>query len=265
MSKNSKEPRLSILIVHYNDIRSLAECLDQIDGGIDVDYEVLIANNNPKHRLHIEEVTTKAKKKPQVIHSDKNIGFGSAQNILARKARAKVFFILNPDVTQISIEADTIKLLESGSHQGIIAPQVFDRSGNVERWSSGDEVTPLSTIQKKLLAPKKRKHLNKTNVGWVTGAAFFITKDAYVNVGGFDESFFLYFEDVDLCRRVREMDYEVCIDPSCSVTHLAGTSKDSDESQDAYYAQAQKYYFTKYYGRFVGAMMSQLRAIQKKY
>jgi N-acetylglucosaminyl-diphospho-decaprenol L-rhamnosyltransferase len=63
-----------------------------------------------------------------------------------------------------------------------------------------------------------------TDVDWVSGACFLVRRDAFESVGGFDESYFMYVEDVDLCWRLRRAGWSVCYEPTASVTHLQGLS-----------------------------------------
>ncbi len=264
-SKNKQKPRLSILIVHYRGCDVLEECLHQIQESVNVEYEVLIGNNNPQDRVSIEKITTTKQGSFSVIHNKRNIGFGPAHNALAGIARSETLLILNPDIKKINLHEDVITLVEENNQWGMIAPQILDIQGNPQEWSSGDVVTPLSTVWNKIATPKKNRCNSVESVGWVTGAAFFISKDLFTDIGGFDEKFFLYFEDVDLCRRIKAKDFEIGIDPKSQMTHIAGTSRDSDKSRDEHYAQSHRYYFTKYHGHFVGSVMSYVRRIYKKY
>jgi len=129
--------------------------------------------------------------------------------------------------------------------------------GQVQQWCCGPR-TSLERIVKNNLGIVPRKFWESNTpipVDWISGAAYMIRKEIFEHAGGFDENFFMYFEDEDLCWRVRELGYEVYYLGNISIIHLEGKSSSKDESRSArshlafkkeIYFPSQDYFFKKH-------------------
>ena len=104
----------------------------------------------------------------------------------------------------------------------------------------------------------ERKFRSRCDVGWVTGAALFIRRDVYQRLGGFDDNLFMFFEDKDLCFRVRQSGLRVAYDPSISLIHLKGGSSGGDSSAfvRTKYRESQRRYYEKNLPAFDRKMLS---------
>lgn len=98
---------------------------------------------------------------------------------------------------------------------------------------------------------------------WVSGAALFIRRELFQKLGGFDENFFMYYEDIDLCRRAKKIGSEVIHFPVVEIRHFGGKSflKNSDGLQKKYFYNSQDYYFKKHFGRKTAFITRLLRKI----
>ncbi len=86
-------------------------------------------------------------------------------------------------------------------------------------------------------------------VDWVSGAAMVVRKSVFTQIGGFDENFFMYFEDIDLCWRAKQRGWQVAVYPKISLIHFVGQSAGGFKQRKKYYYQSQDYFFKKHYGQ----------------
>ncbi|HVY06722.1 MAG TPA: glycosyltransferase [Burkholderiales bacterium] len=153
-------------------------------------------------------------------------GFGSNHNAAFRNCRTPYFCVLNPD---IQLRENPFPALIDELHRqavGVAAPQVTDPAGNIE--DSARRFPTAGIIMRKLLGLSDKQDYEATrhafSPDWIAGMFMLFRSNVYSEVGGFDERYFLYYEDVDLCRRLRGRGYDVRVLPSVSVTHDARRS-----------------------------------------
>lgn len=237
---------LSIIIVHYGKNDHLFECLHSLSiSGVATLGEVIIVNNNTKRLPNAFRIFSFIRE----IALEKNIGFGSAANVGARIANGTRLFFLNPD-TRILL-ADTLdRISQKGPHQrkkGIIGGGLLNENYHREPWGGGKATRLWDILAKRLFLYKgtlSYQHKVST-VDWVSGASLSIEKDIFLSVGGFDEKFFLYFEDMDLCLRVARYG-AACYDGTIKILHYGGKSFSEKAEQKRHYFTSQKHYFHKH-------------------
>lgn len=259
---NSK--KLSIIIINYRSQDPLKECLDSIFDKIPsgVDYETIVVNNDSQEKL---KILKDAYSEAVFIDHKKNIGFGPAVNLAAWRAQGEYLFLLNPDakISEGKIEK-ILDLFSSNNSLGVVGPKILEKSGEIQSWSAGKEVTLMKVLFNNLKFRKKWKKFRSQcpqEVDWVSGAAFFVPSYLFKSLGGFDEEFFMYFEDVDFCRRVRQQEKKVLFWPYLSVIHEGGRSLADGEKRKKYFYSSQDYYFKKHFGNFKFKTLKFLRRI----
>ena len=159
----------------------------------------------------------------KLIRNEAPKGFGANQNAAFKHCASSYFCVLNPDI-QIG-ENPFPQLLEELREPkvGVVAPRILDRDGNIE--DSARRFPSPWFIARKLLGltagldyPIGQTPLSPD---WVAGMFMLFRKDVYAELAGFDERYFLYYEDVDLCRRLRKRGYDVRLIPAVSAIHDA--------------------------------------------
>jgi GT2 family glycosyltransferase len=162
-----------------------------------------------------------------VIENSKPQGFGANHNQAFQTygEKASFFFVLNPDLRiKEDIFSGCSALLERDSRIGVVAPKVVNEHGAVE--DSMRELPTLFILGKKLLG----KYHDKQEVyceqdlcypDWVAGMCMGFRQDTFVMLDGFDEAYFLYYEDVDLCSRIWLSGKKVCVQQQYQVIHQA--------------------------------------------
>jgi len=246
-----KKIDISIIIPNYKSKRYLRKNLSSICEKIAlVRKEIIIINNDKEENLEdIQEEFPNIK----ILDHKKNVGFGAAVNLGVKKSSGKYLFFLNPDCEIISDNIEQIiSEFETNKKVGIIGSQLVGMDNEIQEWIAGKEVTLWNLIRNNICFSSSQKICSsreKTKVHWVSGAAMFIKKGLFDEIGGFDERFFMYFEDVDLCKRVRKIGKIICFFPKFKVKHIGGGSCLNKKIQKRDYFDSQRYYFKKHNGK----------------
>jgi len=166
-----------------------------------------------------------------VIYNRANLGFGPAMNIGASKARGVALLLLNPDC--LVTENDLRRLLEvqkDNPRAGVIGAVVCDEDGCPDPASWRRDPLLRRALNTVFHRPGEginiREEIPETVIQAeaVSGALMMMPRVVFNRIGGFDQDYFLHCEDLDLCRRVRDMDYEVLLAGDVRVVHAKGTS-----------------------------------------
>ncbi|MEK7533749.1 MAG: glycosyltransferase [Patescibacteria group bacterium] len=261
--KNSEKIKLSIIIVHYRVKNDLFNCIDSINkSNPNVSYEVIVVDNDEQKT--IEKELKKKFPKVKYIKSPGNIGFGAGNNLGARYAEGSCFFFLNPDTIVSTKAIDALfKFIHNKKNVGVVAPLLYDMGNKVYSQQGSrslgvlegivvlsflNKLFPNNYISKKYLLASWNK-INTQEVDVVPGTAFMIKKRIFEKVGGFEEKLFLYFEEFDICNRVKNLGYNIYIVTDAKVKHLWGVStKKANFDIKKIFEKSRFYYFRKHYG-----------------
>jgi GT2 family glycosyltransferase len=236
---------ITFIIVNYKSKNSLLHCLNDLIQLPDINKCEIIIVNNDNTTLSLPKYNSF---KIQIIESKTNIGYGRANNLGLLYANGKYICFLNPDTHSFCPHFIQI-VQEIQNNKIIVAPQIKTENDNVEPWSVGDEITLTQLIKNKCnLHNKKWLSQKKCSVDWVSGAALFVSKKFITELGGFDEDFFLYFEDVDLCKRATDSGGKIYYLPNYYLTHTNGVSSKHDvQKQKKCYYNSQDLFFNKHH------------------
>lgn len=254
--------KVSFVIVNYNSTKELLRCLSDLDNLKDSSiFDVIIVNNDTK-QLSLKNYSFN---KQLVCEINQNIGYGKASNIGLFKAKAPFVCFLNPDTHSFS--SNFTKIISSITHDKmIVAPRIYTESGDIEPWSVGQDIT-LTQIIKNNLHINSKPWLSRKDmfVDWASGAALFAHTKFIKSLGGFDEDFFLYFEDVDLCKRIKKQGGNIKYTPSFSLIHTSGaSSKKNTRNQKRCYYKSQNLFFKKHLSAPEYFLMRALRFLTVK-
>lgn len=253
---------LSIILVNYNGSEFLYDCLNSID--VFIDYsgcEVIVVDNcSTDDSLKIIADNFPAVK---LICNQDNLGFGKANNLAVKHSQGEHLLFLNTDTI---LTENTPKLLSEYLNQnedvGVIGARITFKDYSYQLSSGRLPNLVVEFFDKIRYRLDDRWHYlfsriyNKKysvvqEVGWVTGACLMIRCDLFKQLDGFDESFFMYFEDKDICKRVNDLGWKVIYYPNTSLIHLlGGSSQNLKKSVNTYYRDSQLYYYQKHLGKF---------------
>jgi N-acetylglucosaminyl-diphospho-decaprenol L-rhamnosyltransferase len=158
-----------------------------------------------------------------IIRNDSPKGYGANHNAAFRASLSSYFVVLNPDIRIPVFDLDKMISRLSGPNVGLCVPFVLSETGEVQD-SFRRFPNPFRLIARHLLRLKKLDYgqpKSPQEVDWVGGMFMAFKSVVYARIGGFDEEYFMYMEDVDLCWRLKKHGYKVMIDPEQSVYHFA--------------------------------------------
>jgi GT2 family glycosyltransferase len=224
---------LSIAVISYNTRDLLLACLQSVlDRTTDVDYEVIVVDN-ASHDGSVDAVRARFPH-VTVIANAENDGFAKACNQAAAVSSGRYLLLLNSDtVMQRRTLRTMVTCLDQHLDIGAVSCLQRDEHGRVLQScfpfpSIRDHVRyaeALPTVVRRLVGTMSPMDFTQSqDVEWANGACLMIRKALFERLGGLDERFFMYFEDVDLCRRVQQLDYRVRHVAEGEVVHLLGRS-----------------------------------------
>lgn len=228
----SKKLDLSIIIVHATGVEMLRQTLRGIrKASPRLDYEVIIVDNNTS--LGLEEMMKIEFPEMNYIPMDKNIGFGAGMNVGIKVAEGKYILIFNPDIILPSGSLEELfDYMEKNDDVGVVGPKLLNADGSLQyscyrlptlflpflrRTPFGRLKFGQRIIDEYLM--KDNDHSETMPVDSLLGGAMFTRSTILRKVGLFDERYFLYYEDNDLCRQFWKNGYKVMYHPRAEMMH----------------------------------------------
>ncbi|MEX0597368.1 MAG: glycosyltransferase family 2 protein [Candidatus Paceibacterota bacterium] len=252
-----KNKKISFIIVSYNSLKFLTDCVNSIIKHTSGEYEIVIVDNNSGENL--DEIQNLSTKKIKIIYSDKNTGFGSGVNLGATKTTGDWLCIINPDT---HIQGDIHKLSTIDKNTKVIGIALVNQEKQIQAYQYGDFPTPQSLIHNTAKKIWQNPTQDSISVDWVSGGSLCVETSLFRELLGFDERFFMYYEDIDLCRRVRQAGHNIEWTQQITIWHYEGGSESNIINTKKRYYKAQRQYLAKWYGRFWVVLMYQLHLIQ---
>ncbi len=250
-----REP-VAAVIVNYNAGEALAEALRSLARDPVVDWEAVVVDNASSDGSAdgVEAVAPWVR----LVRNRENVGFGRGVNQGIAATKAPLVLLINPDCT---IEPGATSLMAGVLREhpecAIVGPKILDPDGSVQGSARGDPdmFTGLfgrTAVLRRVLPGSAMARRNVVSTGgdqvvdWLSGACMLARRSALERVGGFDERYFLYWEDADICRRLRGIGLTVRYTPAAVATHQVGRSSQTAraESIRAFHRSAYLYYAT---------------------
>jgi GT2 family glycosyltransferase len=229
---------ISIIIVNYNVKEFLQNLLHSINKSVqNISHEIIIVDND-SHDGSVELIQQNFPEVKLIINKE-NLGFGKANNIAMKQAEGEYFLLLNPDTL---LSEDTLKemmsFLKNNPDAGIAGCKILNPDGTLQLacrrsfpgpWTSFCKVMGLSNLfpHSKIFAKYNLTYLDENQtyeVDAISGSFMMMKREAYEKTGGFDQDFFMYGEDLDLCYRIQKEGYKVFYVHSAQIIHYKGES-----------------------------------------
>ncbi len=232
---------ISVIIVNYNVKELLEQCINSIfSASTKLDVEVIIVDNN-SFDGSVQYIKEKFPGNPRlkIIESPVNMGFAKANNLGAREAEGEYLLILNPDtILQEDTLDKSLEFYKSVKDIGALTCKLILPNGKLDLACRRSFPTPSVAVYRILGLSRifpKSKLFGKYNLTYldenetyevdaIVGAFMLIKKDVYEKVEGFDEDYFMYGEDLDLCFRIKKAGYRIFYYPKTSIIHYKGES-----------------------------------------
>lgn len=226
------ELTLSAIVVSYNTRQMTLDCLRALSAVLDgVNSEVIVVDNASSD----DSVSAIRREFPNVrlTANAKNVGFGAANNQAMADARGQFLLLLNSDAFP---EADAIRVMldfmRDNPKAGVVGPRTHNADGSLQLSCFRFPSPSHAWLENLWLSKGYSNWLHDTvrKVDFVIGACMLVRRQAYQQVGGFDERFFMYSEETDWQRRIRDAEWEIVFVPEARVTHLGGASGASNRA-----------------------------------
>ena len=261
-------PDLSIIIVSWNVADLLRDCLRSIDENRgDLDLEVIVVDSASSDN----SVAMVQNEFPWVnlLACDENVGFPHGNNLGLERANGRYILLLNPDTVVLDDAlSKMMAYMAENPEVGVLGCQLLNGDGTVQssrrrfptKTTAFFESTWLETV-----APKSIHEAYYAqdlpddainDVDWVMGACMFVPRQVVAEVGGMDEAYFMYSEELDWCRRIKDSGWRVVYFPEAHIIHYIGQSSDQAVvARHINFQQAKLRYFRKYNGRFFAILL----------
>ncbi len=220
-------PKVSIIIVNYNGKELLQKCLDSLLKVNYDNFEIILVDNNSTDGT--VEFITKNYPSLIIIKLDSNKGFAEPNNVAAKISKGKYLLFLNNDtVVTPNFISEMVKVMETDKKIAVCQSLLLKPDGSVD--SSGDFIDHLGVVYN-----SKTKIDEIREVSSARGASMLVRSDIFEKLDGFDQKFFITFEDVDLCWRSWILGYRVLIIPTSIVYHEGGITIKKIKSEIAFH------------------------------
>ena len=235
--KWSKKVKLSIIIVNWNVKEDLIKCLTSLHKNPPSYVFEVIVIDNASTDGSVEAVRNKF---PDVvvIAKSQNLGFAAGNNQGIERSQGEYILLLNPDTIVHPHSLDIlVEFMDKNKDVGICGPQLLNQDGTIQPSARGFPTfrgalyrhtifryLRLFRYEYKKWLMKSFDHKTKMDVDQVMGAALMIRQSIIRDIGPMDEGFFMYYEEVDLCYRMKQAGWRIVFTPEAKITHLGGKS-----------------------------------------
>lgn len=234
--KSNSEINLSVIIVNYNTADELRTCIQSVTKHTkEISYEIIVVDNNSND--HSKTMLEDDFPNVTSYFLPYNSGFSFANNYAMERSKSNYILLLNPDT--LLTENSFLKMyefLDNNPAVGAVGPILTDHQGNIRLTFHKFPNIKTHFIESLYIKPLiKRYSLTKEQnvllsiekpfeVDWISGGSFMVRRSIYDDIGGFDERFHLFAEDVDWCVRIKSIGWKVFYLPQIKIVHLGGIS-----------------------------------------
>lgn len=222
---------LSIIIINYKTPDLTIRCIESVYATTKCNFEIIVVDNascdDSKDRIYSQF--------PQVvwIQNEENVGFGRANNIGVANARGSYLLLLNSDmvVTENAID-HCLVVVKNNATIGVLGCKLVNEDGSLQNSVYHDVVSYKSLMNQNVVFVKifgEKSYRDK--IVAIMGSFMIVSKELYKEIGGFDPDFFMYFEEIDMCRRIIEKGYSINYDDAVYAYHKHGASSPNNKKR----------------------------------
>jgi GT2 family glycosyltransferase len=218
--------KVSIIIVNFNGCQHTIRCIESIQRTHEKGYFEIVVIDNDSRDGSVEAIKAQYPK-IKIIAQQQNLGFGRANNIGAMESTGEfLFFVNNDTIFKEDLITPLSRFLKENSFCGAIGPLLLNADGTYQHTYGffpsllNEWRVQRETQQRKTIPIDRAPKI----VDWVSFAAVMMPRTAFERIGGFDERYFMYFEDADVCLRLKKTGWHTVYYPQCTLVHLGGAS-----------------------------------------
>jgi hypothetical protein len=244
------QPLVYIVILNWNGFKDTSELLESLSKITHTNHKITVVDNNSSPG-EVEKIESAYGDKLHVIRCKENLGFSGGNNVgikYSLEEKSDYILLLNNDTT---VQPDFLEILvnkfETENQAGIIAPRINYYDEPKKIWSEGGKISRIRGSGF-AYSDKLEADVDTTDksVTFVSGCCMLVKPEVFLKVGLFDENYFLYTEDTDLCLRTMKSGYKIFVAPESKIFHKINSStKKNYSSLPLYYATRNRLYFAK--------------------
>jgi N-acetylglucosaminyl-diphospho-decaprenol L-rhamnosyltransferase len=253
---------LSVIVVNWNTRDLLLNCLASIETNAG-QCEVVVVDNGSTDGSSsaIKDIYPHAR----VVLLPENRGYARANMLGIRESSGQYVLFLNSDtVIPPGTLPCLVDFLEKESPIAACGPKLLRPDGSTQPYAFGKDPRLPYLIARAFVRLGFRQPLHDwetvkiQQTDWISGASMLVRRSAFEQVGGFDERFFMYFEDNDLCLRLRRAGWRVVYNPLVTITHLGSASPADKAHRRQHYYRSLRYFYSKHYSSLEGMALRML-------
>ena len=236
---------ISVIIVSYNNLNILIDCIESIKKYNDIgsELEIIIVENSPSHEIY-NHIKNDYGNDIKVIKNI-NKGFGQGNNVGARAAKGEYLLFLNPDTILVEpIFKFAINRFRCNDKLALFGLKLIDK--NFKSNMSYYFIDKHNFIHGQIIKIFNRLNIFLKNCMYISGANIFVRKEIFFQAGMFDENMFMYYEEPDLIKRIKSNGGKIAFYKTKKIIHLEGKTTVSNESTLRRRLESAKYYSSKY-------------------
>ena len=253
-------PKLSAIVVSFNTCEMTLECLRALTGGLaGLNAEILVVDNASTD----DSVEAIRSQFPGVrlLVNESNVGFGGANNAAFAQAKGLYLLLLNSDAfPRPGAVPALVRFLDEHAGVGVVGPRLVNPDGSLQlscfrftsplyAWLENLWLSKLLPAGSSLSDYRGWDHASERDVDFVIGACLLTRREVYEKVGGFDERFFMYQEEADWQKRIRDAGWRVVFTPTAQVMHIAGASGQEEPTRiNQHFFESLDKYLLKHHG-----------------
>ena len=256
---------VDVIIVNWNDADNLMKALDSVfalpEMKADPSFANVAVSDNGSADDSVVRLREQYGDRVQIIENGRNLGFAAGVNRAVERTQSRYIFLLNPDaIVKAGALRNLVDFMEAHSQCALAGPRIYEADGGVaescgefDTWvgaflrsSAWGDLPPLKRFAN-AAALRRWDYSSERQVDLVIGAVLMLRRSVFEAVGGFDERFFMYHEEVDLAKRVRGAGYEAWFVPSAQATH-SGQGSSGGRGVESYKQRSRRKYWIKHHG-----------------
>jgi len=260
-------PPVSIVLLTYNTRDLTLESLDRLyTESLSHDWQLVVVDNASTDGS--ADAIERAFPDIILVRLGENRGYAAGNNRGLARATGAAVILLNSDVhasvDQLQALAD---YLGTNPNVAAVSAGLRTAKGEAQAFAYGSDPSLLYLLRRGLgrlfrLPPLHNWAVTEPLiVDWVSGACLCVRREVITQIGGLDEGFFLYFEDIDWCRRMRIAGWQIVYNPRVQVVHLGGQSQPERRAANRCYNESLRYFYDKHYGRAWAAVIGMALAV----
>jgi N-acetylglucosaminyl-diphospho-decaprenol L-rhamnosyltransferase len=267
-TKSNPQLELSIIIVSWNVAELLAACLDSIDRNVSrLQLEVIVVDSASSD--HTVEMVRTRFPQAMLLAQTENLGFSRCNNIGLAAAHGRHLLLLNPDTEVLDDAlAKMVAYLNANPAVGIVGPHTLNTDGSTQSTRRRFPTLATGFFESTWFQAYAPKQVMNTfyvtdepddavlDVDWVQGSALMARREVYEQIGGLDEGFVMYSEELDWCRRAKDAGWRVVYLGTAQIVHHGGKSSEQVTARKhIHFHESKLRYFRKYDGRLVAEVL----------